>query len=660
MKIFRRFWRWVKKRFDKAFYRSRGGQFIWLAALVLFFGALGVTLARLVDVDGWRVVELMLDPGSFTGASESGSKSAFVQLLITLVGAVVFTSLLINAFGNWLDRRIDAYKNGEVIYSFDNHILVLGANSMLINILKSLVKLKENRNRDIVVLSSGDVESLRNLIHSEIASRYAKNIYVVYGSRLRREMLLRLDAHETKSIYILGGDDETSHDAANLQCYDLLKDVCASSKEIINCYMLLEHLSSIQNFYYKQDNASIEKLRLTVVNSLENAAQRVLVSREYKDGILYPALDRDGIGKDSEQGVHLVIVGTSQMAYAMAITAAHVCHFPNFKTKGVKTKITFIQENIRQEMDFFMGRYHHLMDLSYVKYMDLVCPNRNMEILPKAEFLGPDSLETGFLDIEWEFVEGGIESAAVRSYIEECVKLDGNTEYLSIAFCDNNPQQNVAASLYMPSDVFDNNIPVFVYQPGGDQVLQTARETTIYKNIFPFGMKADCYDRQYFDRLKKARRIKYLYSLVDQNQHFVSMPSDQELTGLWFGLQYAFQQSNLYSANTIPFKLRSITYDGKRSLTPDEIELLSETEHNRWNVERLLLGFRPYPYAERMKFIDVLTGEDVEAKKACKKILDTAKKERFKHKDIAPYDELLSSSKDYDKGIVKYLPDVMK
>lgn len=660
MKICRRSFRWLRKQFDKAFYIGRGGQFAWLIGLVLFFGTIGLFLARTAGIGEWRVVELMIDPGSFVGSSADGSSAAIIQLIIALFGAVVFTSLLINAFGNWLDRRIEAYKNGEIIYSFDDHILILGDNSMLINILKSLVQLPENKNRDIVVLSLGNVEELRNLIHSELAVKYAKNIYVVYGSRLNRELLCRLDADETKSIYILGSDDEPSHDATNLKCYELLKTICASSQTIINCYMVLERLSSIQNFYYKQDNASTEKLRLTVVNTLENAAQRVFVSRKYKDDLLYPALDRDGINKDSDIGVHLVIVGTSQMAYAMAITAAHVCHFPNFQTKGIRTKITFVQKNICQEMDFFRARYQHLMDLSLVTYIDANNPENNRQMLPKADYLEPGSSEQGFLDVEWEFLDGGVESIPVRQYLESCVEKDGKTEYLSIAFCDNNSASNVAASLYMPSIVFDRKIPVFVYQPGGDCVLQTARETTIYDNVWPFGMKSDCYDNQYFDRLKKARRIRHLYSLVDNNKPFVSMPADATLETAWFDIQYAFQQSNLYAANSIPGKLRSIGYDAHRDMTPEEVDILSETEHNRWNMERLLLGFSAYKYSDRKHFLDILCGEDAEAKSECKAKLNVAKKVLFRHKDIAPYDELPENVKDYDKGIVKYLPEVMK
>lgn len=51
------------------------------------------------------------------------------------------------------------------------------------------------------------------------------------------------------------------------------------------------------------------------------------------------------------------MVGMSQMGYSIATTAAHVCYFPNYRKKGIRTKITFIQSDIRQEMDFLTGQY---------------------------------------------------------------------------------------------------------------------------------------------------------------------------------------------------------------------------------------------------------------------------------------------------------------
>lgn len=655
MKFFKKTWAVLCKKFDKAFYKGGWRQFLWLFVILFVFVLLGLWMAASYNVNCWRVIELMLDPGSFCDSFKNGG-SVWFQLIVTLVGAVVFTSLLINAIGNFIDRRVDRYRNGGIAYDVDDHILILGSGSMAVNLIKTLLQDERNVKRDIVIMTSNDAEELRAYVLSEIPKEKSKNIYVYYGSRVRKETLNKLDAFQTTAIYIIGEDNEPAHDSVNMKCYEILKNVCSCSEKVIKCYLVLEHMTSMQLFYYKQDSASTDKLHLTVINSLENIAQRVLVSRYYKEGVKYPALDRDGIGVNDDKYVHLVIVGMSQMGYAMAVTAAHVCHFPNFVSKGKRTKITFVQSDIRQEMDFFIGRYNDLMKLSYWKYVNFDSPELCMESAPDKEYVDTSVDSKGFLDIEWEFIDGGIETENVRTYIKQCVTDSDESELLTIALCNEEAETNASSALFLPDTVYENHIPVFVYQPGGDQMIKIIRDSSLYMDIYPFGMKSDSMDKQYLDRVKRARRIKYLYDMEDK---YIKMPSDDELQEKWFCTQYAFQQSNTYAANSIPFKMRSIGNYTRRKLTNDEIDILSVVEHNRWNVERLLMGFKPYSVKDRKFFISVLTSDDEVKKKELSDKLKKKKVECFKHKDIAPYDELLPDSKAYDKLIVRNIIDVL-
>lgn len=651
--------------FDLSFYKGSGYQYLWLAVIMILVFIFWWGVGALFDVKALRVAELMLDPGSFAGSDDEGAKvgGVWIQLFITLAGAAVFTSFIINVIGNSLGRRLEAFVHGQVTYRFRDHVLILGSNGMLVNILKSLMADSANKGRDIVVLTGKDVEKVREYINSYIPDAESKNIYVVYGDRTIGATLESVEAKEAKCIYILGEDDEQMHDALNLSCWASLKEVCADAPNPINCFLVLERISTEHVFYYKSDSGSFGNLRLTVINELENAAQRVLVSREYEGGNVYPALDRDGITKESEVNVHFVIVGMTQMAYAMAMTAAHVCHFPNFATKGKRTKITFVQEGIRQEMDFFRGHFSNMMNLSYARYIGW--DKSGMPVLkefrPKAEYLTPaDDRKYGFLDVEWEFLDGGIETEPVRKYLAECAAKDGKSEYLTIAICDHEPEANVAASLYMPSIVYEKKVPILVYQKSSGEVLKTAKRSDRFAHIYPFGMKSECYDAQYKERLKRAKRINYLYN---HTYDYVSMPEDASMDASWFEIQYAFQQSNLYAANSIPFKLRSI---GMTDLMPYQVmpemnvEELSIAEHNRWNQERLIVGFKPFTYEERMGLKQRFESDDAAVRDAVKKEHNDRKKKDFMNKDIAPYGELLEGSKDYDRAIVRNLLDVMR
>lgn len=652
-------WRKIQQRFDRDFYNSNGLQFVWLLCIIVAFFLAFLGFCKWADISVWRLVELILDPGSFGGSEDHGN--VYFQLVVTLVGAVIFTSFTINAIGNFLDRRLEAVDKGRVSYSFDSHIVFLGASGMLMNILKSVVSDPANADKDIVIVTE-DVDRVREYVLSQLTEEEAGNVYVVYGSRALVSTLENVKAANASAIYILGEDNEAMHDAQNLECWSLLRKLCEHSTGVAKCYLVLDRLSTEHSFHYKSDSTSDEHLHLIVINAVENAAQRVLVSRKFDDEIRYPALDRDGIGPENETCVHLVIIGMTQMAYAMAVTAAHNCHFPNFCKKKVRTRISFVMKDIQQEMDFFKGRYSQLMELSYYRYVawkDGV--ETPVEFFPKKSLVGDDVVDKkGFLDVEWEFIDGSVESENVREYLRKCALADHEKkEHLTIAVCEHDPETNVAISLYLPAEIYEKKIPIFVYQKTSGEVLRSAATTDRFGHIYPFGMRGDCYDTQFQERLRRAKRISYLY---DNAYTYLRMPDDAELDNGWFKMKYVFQRSNLYAANSIPAKLRSVGIAGQphplQTLDDAQVEMLSEVEHNRWNVERLLAGFKAYPYSERMDIKK--KHQDPDQKQAAKDEHNKRKNKEFLHKDIAPYDELLDGSKDFDRVIVRNILDVVR
>lgn len=668
----RRFWRKFRQGLDRAIYEGRFKQFVWLGGVVVLaflvlwglacICGLGNVATDLSSDTGTssravRVIELLLDPGAFAGSKAYGAVA--FQLFVVLVGAALFTSFLIGAIGNLLSRRIESLTNGQYSYNFEDHILILGSSSMLMNLLRQI----QDSGRDIVIQTDRDVEQVRERVMSYVDAKAMKNIYVIFGKRESPLSLDDLYVATAHSIYVIGEDDEPQHDGLNLKCWHFIAEKCMEASGIKDCYLVLDRLTSHNVFSYRQESCSTDNLRLNIVSAVENMAQGVLVSGEVKS-LKYPALDRDGITKDSDINVHLIVVGMTQVAYAMATTAAHICHFPNFRTKGKKTKITFIQKDIKQELDFWMGHFDSLMDLSYSELVSWDKEGRKnvVEMYPKTEYINPLlSDNKGFLDVEWEFIDAGVEDPNVREYIRECVKKDGVSEYLSFAFCGHEAEDNVAASLYLPKEVFEkNDIPVYVYQPLTRWVLATAKETDRYSNLYPFGMRTDCFDPQQ-ERLLWAKRIKFIY---DNEGKYDAMASLDKLNEGWYKKegQYIMQQSNVYAANSVPVKFRSIGLDPavRTSITSDEVNDLAEIEHNRWNVERLLAGYSPVPFEDRMTIIAGLLSSDKAAVKLAKDEKNRLKKKLFKHADIAPYDELLNLSKEYDINIVKNLLDVIK
>ncbi len=661
----KRFWRRLRQALDRAIYEGRFKQFLWLGGIFLLFFILMLFLAWGVGFDSevnpnraLRVLELMMDPGSFVGGYVDGH--IWLQIAVVLVGATFFTSFLIGAIGNLLSRRIESIEGGQYSYDFEDHVLILGSSSMLMSVIKQL----NGTDRDIVIQTDRNVEQVRETIMSNVDAKVMKNIYVVYGKRTNMAALENLRIAQASSIYIIGEDDEPQHDGMSLECWHAVTEICSGSKVIKDCFLVLDRLTTHNIFTYRPTvSRSTDNLRLNVINVAESMAQGVLVSGQVQ-GIEYPTLDRGGINAESDVNVHLVIVGMTQVAYAMAVTAAHICHFPNFRTKNKRTKITFIQKNIKEELDFWMGHFDSLMDVSYAEVLSWDKDgNPTVRILPpKTEYLNPNFPDDkGYLDVEWEFIDAGVEDANVRKYIRDCVAKDGVSEYLSFAICGHEAEGNVAASLYLPKEVFlKSEIPVYVYQPLTRWVLSTAKGADFYSNLYPFGMRTDCFDPQQ-QRLLWAKRIKYIY---DNGGKYEAMASMEDLDKGWYQKNdtYIMQQSNMYSANSVLVKFRSIGLDlsVRTSLTSEEIALLAETEHSRWNVERLIGGYSAVPYSKREEILQGLQSTDETVKAAAKAEKVRMKTDLFMHADIAPYDELLPGTKQFDIDIVENLPDVIK
>ena len=52
-------------------------------------------------------------------------------------------------------------------------------------------------------------------------------------------------------------------------------------------------------------------------------------------------------------------------------------------------------------------------------------------------------------------------------------------------------------------------------------------------------------------------------------------------------------------------KLRSVKYDGiSPKLTDEDVDVLSEVEHVRWNTEQLLMGYAPLKKIEQLGLIN--------------------------------------------------------
>lgn len=425
--------------------------------------------------------------------------------------------------------------------------------------------------------------------------------------------------------------------------------------------------------------------------------------------IAYPAVygkgysedDKTALTENDQHYVHLVFVGTTNFAVAFAMEAAHVLHFPN--GNKMATRITFIDLNADKEMGEFITRNRHFFEVQRHRYIDVSgeyktgsypsLPWRQPTVFNKEQ--GYDRyVDYDFLDVEFEFIKGDIFSASVQNLICEWAS-DKKGQYLSIFLAMSNQRQNFVMSMNMPDDVYDNEIPIFIRQDRSDNFVSDLREADEaimddpkknvysvvksgelveeknkpgrYSNIYPFGMNETAYSADE-KSLQRAKLINYLYCTMLPTGHFQSILTldamskdaiETEANQHWEGLSVALKWSNLYNAYNLRIKLailraaRGLRQDDISrdtwSISDDEAEMLARVEHNRWNVEKLLMGFRK-PHREEDKYAP----QNATFKKELKR-----NKGRFIHHDIRPYDKL-DEIKELDKEFSRYIPWIMK
>jgi hypothetical protein len=164
----------------------------------------------------------------------------------------------------------------------------------------------------------------------------------------------------------------------------------------------------------------------------------------------------------------------------------------------------------------------------------------------------------------------------------------------------------------------------------------------------------------------QAKLINYLYCNSDNNRFpdtlVLNAISDEtiwkEADDRWHELKVSERWSNLYAAYSIRCKLDSLRamrgldkddHSKDRSpLTPTEIDEIAKVEHNRWNVEKLLMGYRK-----------AKTEEDRYVHKGHPKEWKSNKKNFYIHSDIRPFGDL-DEVQQLDMEIAKFIPWILE
>lgn len=561
----------------------------------------------------------------------------------------------------------------------------------------------------VVIQTSNDVDSLRRKLFSTLTERQQKHVVLYYGSSTSEEDLSRLGLSKAKEVIILGEDSRSDdvdsyHDTLNMECLELLqkmyiktpngKEITAKldsvnkfKKELaetpekeyelrntasnvklerwwknrprLNCRVMFEYQTTFSIFqFFDIDEQMTSYINFKPFNYYEMWAQNVLINRELDKSVIeknfnelkefLPLEGSKGITKDSDDYVHFFIVGMSRMGVAMGIEAAHLAHYPNYtEHKKIRTKITFIDTNADAEKDFFIGRFKDLFALSHWRYgevsegklewKDTKSPNTE-----KLNYLGGD-----FLDIEWEFINGGIELSAIQEYI---LASSNSKARVTIAICLPESNKAHAAALYLDKEIYksDQILQVLVYNSNGNSVINAISKNNKYypyhNKLRSFGCTTECMP------IKHLEISEYIGNLIDLAYNGGKEGKVIEGAKGYKGKsKEAMKWSSIYNGNTMWTKLRSIGFNpNKPNINANDIQMLADVEHNRWNIEELLMNFRPLAKDEQD---DVLSG----------KVTKNQKKAEMAHFNLCSNKKLLEIDKkaqEYDKKLTIALGDI--
>lgn len=612
--------------FDQSFSSGTGKQIGWLLFAFICVLILLFVIYSILPGEGSlsekfsNLLLLLIDPG------DSDVMPFLFTVIVDVLGLILFGDMLISVASNILERRVEAYKNGETTYNMYGHVIIIGYNNSVPSLVKTLLTkhiLAHEEEQFVVIQSEQPTEEIRSCLHIASDEWTERNTLVVHGQGNSREDLAKLHIDTCKEVWIIGDDTLEAHDSVNMETLALVAELW-QKKEKLDCHMLFEHQTIYSVFQFSELHEGINKrLKFHPFNLHENWAKKVLVegkAGEGTDEIKYKPLEGEkGIGKDSDKHIHLIIVGMSRIGTAMAVETAQTAHYFNFREDDdtTRTHITFIDCNAEEEMEMFMSRLPNVFDTMRWRYINAAEEKGALYTLKSDTWKNPieeaDSpyrhLGPNFTDLQWEFIDGRVESSAVRRYLTEAV--NDKTAITTIAVCLPDAQLATQTTLYLPNSVLSGAYQVLVYQEESDSIIRSMNKPKNgckkFVNIRPFGMINDSYSNNqigdyegmwvnaYYDYLycddKEKRDIEEKAWKNKEENWAKEKWEDKSVSDKW---------SSIHSANMIHAKLRAVGYDiysnidDIRAAFTTYMHNLVLTEHNRWVAEQLLAGFRPF------------------------------------------------------------------
>jgi voltage-gated potassium channel Kch len=233
----------LRYRFDNSLARGPWVLIGWLAAATAVFLVVAAALIAGfgLGIDNgqsasffesfWQAMIRVFDSGSFAG--DNGWGLRIVSLVVTLVGILVFTSL-IGLIATSIDQRIANLGKGRSPVLETGHVLVLGWSSRLFSILSELVEANANQRRAaIVVLAEESKPDMEDAVRHRIGPAGRTRIICRTGDPASPADLDLVNAAGARSIVVLAGENSTGDAGAVRAALAVLSEVPAGHRPVV-------------------------------------------------------------------------------------------------------------------------------------------------------------------------------------------------------------------------------------------------------------------------------------------------------------------------------------------------------------------------------------------------------------------------------------------
>lgn len=233
-------------------FMARGSGSIFMALLVIFLAGFAIIALGRIVVDllipggtaegtenWWTTFLALTDPGNM---NQDNFSSWYIKVFTVLSGmfGIVFFSAVIAFITTQLDQKLDELKKGRSRVIESDHILILGWNDRIVEILNELIIANESeKDGAVVILADQPKEEMDDFLNEQIPQRITTRFITRTGEISSHQALERVAVQEAKSVILLpmassNSSDEmkASSDAHSLKTLLAIAAACKGEENI--------------------------------------------------------------------------------------------------------------------------------------------------------------------------------------------------------------------------------------------------------------------------------------------------------------------------------------------------------------------------------------------------------------------------------------------